>query len=174
MTSPCVLSALALASLPLPTFCNHVHKVSCHERARACIVTQLSCKNPASPHASAAPRLCNAPSAYSLTPTFQESARKAHQFKRESTKKRAARRNPARLARLAPQSIRLNLDLQGPTSVRCSTGEPAVAPAGTWTILDGLQATMRLDRNNLRSPSTTAEAASAAPCGSWREVVIER
>ena len=47
MTSPCVLSALALASLPLPTFCNHVHKVSCHERARACIVTQLSCKNPA-------------------------------------------------------------------------------------------------------------------------------
>lgn len=115
MSSPCVLSALALASLPLPTFCNHVHKVSCHERARACIVTQLSCKNPASPHASAAPRLCDAPSAYSLTPTFQESARKAHQFKRESTKKRAARRKPARLARLAPQSIRLNLDLHAGT-----------------------------------------------------------
>ena len=131
MTSPCVLSALALASLPLPTFCNHVHKVSCHERARACIVTQLSCKNPASPHASAAPRLCNAPSAYSLTPTFQESARKAHQFKRESTKKRAARRKPARLALLAARglrSMRLNLDLQGPSKLAARQGSRLSLP----------------------------------------------
>ena len=175
MTSPCVLSALALASLPLPTFCNHVHKVSCHERARACIVTQLSCKNP---------------------------ARLTHLQRRDFAMHRAQLIN-TNISRISPEStpIQEGIDKEaggaaklcqacaagtpvhqaelGPLagthfSVGCSTGEPAVAPAGTCIILDGLQATMRLDRNNLRSPSTTAEAASAAPCGSWREVVIER